>query len=1334
MTPEELAALFKRRGDFDSTRKNLLSDFQNSSVGQQFTTQLGDILQGCIDEDPSLLQREKSDFHQAMVERITKSSEYKKVQQFVDSLLQPTQYMSKIENTLMTIVKEHAPPPTEKDTAQDDDKVKGHRNAKGHASTSSKQSKDNQAEDGSKENNSSIALASSSGSTTMSATSATKASSTKKEDSIEPHRPNGGSERRTKDISSSKAKVKKELNLGLPPRPQLKVKERHQGHATSVAPLVKKESSSSDLQPSIEPSAERPRKHSNHPRKRNRRQHSVDSNSSLSSPPSSSEVDSDGDGKEKGGSRARKLARADNTSKASTRPETDVSKAKDLHASDATELMEGVETAAEVIPEGDDQDTKISDEHPVQSDTAKLEDTTKDDAMNVDPAVTEAGDSMKEVSVSTATEIDHGDVVQEEKTSMHGKESNKDFAPDAASSDKTPATPTAPVSTITRSGASSSSSSSSNPSSVNNSPAVMGAGANRRRESDAMDRRASPSHHGSSHSKRTGHLPLPLPPRPSLSLPPKPTTPSSSSRKASHVRNSSSITSGTGPASIKGTSSSTSTSASVPPLSSSSSGSRQPSISGSGGGTGGSSGSTRDRTPSDRADSRSSGQGHLHHPLPPPPHLHHPLPPTPRSGHSGSRSQSFSGVAKSATSSTSVSSSKPLISTSQTLIGTGSSSDNSALTTSTPKSATSLTSPAEPRTEDRETGGSGRVNSEIPSTAPVSKGDHSLKSPKSNSSSGSISSTGSLSTTGSTTNLTALSSPDTGTKEAAPTSELSKDRVASVPDSAQSPKPVELSATAKVQESTAKIGEALLGNDSTLASQSEAIEYPPTVPPPPPTSSPPPSAPSPPPPSPPPPPPPPPPEPPVASPTPSTPTPTPTPPARPPLSKQEKSQPSASPPSSSSSKPKSHGRTPIPLPSKPHKPIPLPQRPSAPASGGGLGSLKKKQKAALMELFRIQIDDESSHSTFTRDERLILDDNVIDSIVSAVEKGDADDALLEKFVVPKWDIYWADATLEPMFLESLSTCLGPTCKRTKSIMDYLLCEIQCYTDIIPSCSVVEQILDNVLYSGKKIRKDTMTNRISEEDLRLIVYHVMTACDLSNPSYKLWHASRPVTGNHRPFNPISYPGYFAATNLKDMLLVTLNICRVVEESPKSTAIFEFDDLTGRYDIDFISLSELVEHNKFVVTVSRRNDRFFRYESGVIHLRPLTLYDIQLLKYLSKYFECDLSRSVYQVLSAMVLSDKDVDLARCIGWFSDIPLDAFGDSSQKPYLLEKKVCEMDTFVMVTQVVKDRKSFFKNLVRDFRFQSSTAPAQLWIALFSFVFAMVSVVQFIMELSSAE
>jgi len=43
---------------------------------------------------------------------INRSSEYKKVQQFVDSLLQPAQYMSKIESKLRTIVQEQAPPGT----------------------------------------------------------------------------------------------------------------------------------------------------------------------------------------------------------------------------------------------------------------------------------------------------------------------------------------------------------------------------------------------------------------------------------------------------------------------------------------------------------------------------------------------------------------------------------------------------------------------------------------------------------------------------------------------------------------------------------------------------------------------------------------------------------------------------------------------------------------------------------------------------------------------------------------------------------------------------------------------------------------------------------------------------------------------------------------------------------------------------------------------------------------------------------------------------------------------------------------------------------------------
>ncbi|KAG0324745.1 hypothetical protein BGZ99_001465 [Dissophora globulifera] len=239
MSPEELAALFKLRGDFDSTRKNLLNDFQNSSVGKQFSMQLGDILQNCIEEDPGLLQREKTEFHQLMVERITKSSEYKKVQQFVDSLLQPAQYMSKIESSLMTIVNEQAPPPSEKEpsTEQDKDKEKVKEKEKekdkdkdrDKNKDNSKSSKKNHTtgsvkeESGSGSGSKTTSNSKRNSSSTSHASSlpylSKSASSQKREDSILSGR---SMEKRPKDRP-----VKRELDLSLPPRPQPKKREPH---------------------------------------------------------------------------------------------------------------------------------------------------------------------------------------------------------------------------------------------------------------------------------------------------------------------------------------------------------------------------------------------------------------------------------------------------------------------------------------------------------------------------------------------------------------------------------------------------------------------------------------------------------------------------------------------------------------------------------------------------------------------------------------------------------------------------------------------------------------------------------------------------------------------------------------------------------------------------------------------------------------------------------------------------------------------------------------------------------------------------------------------------
>ncbi|KAG0040858.1 hypothetical protein BGZ82_007880 [Podila clonocystis] len=296
MTPEELAALFKRRGDFDDTRKNLLSDFQNSTVGQQFTHQLSDILQSCIDEDPSLLQRERSEFHQLMVDRITKSTEYKKVQQFVDSLLQPAQYMSKIESTLMTIVKEQAPV-VEKEVAQDKDRV-----TSSSTSSTAKRNSLHSLDSAKKEK----------GEKLEKLASKIPDKHTRVPESL-PAKPVLPS-----PPLPSEASIKKDMDTNIDEDDKESVTVQNGSSDTidsSASPRPKQLSSQS---PALRKKSSRSLG-SMHitPKKRNRRQ-SADSNSSLSSPPSSSEPDSDVDDPMAEGGRAKKVIKKANKDTDST--------------------------------------------------------------------------------------------------------------------------------------------------------------------------------------------------------------------------------------------------------------------------------------------------------------------------------------------------------------------------------------------------------------------------------------------------------------------------------------------------------------------------------------------------------------------------------------------------------------------------------------------------------------------------------------------------------------------------------------------------------------------------------------------------------------------------------------------------------------------------------------------------------------------------------------------------------------------------------------------------------------------------------------------------------
>ncbi|KAF9150756.1 hypothetical protein BG015_007426 [Linnemannia schmuckeri] len=912
ITPEELAALFKRRGHFDSTRKSLLTDFQNSSVGQQFASQLTDILQKCIDDDPTLLQREKPEFHQLMVDRITKSAEYKDVQQFVDSLLQPAQYLNKIEGTLMTIVKEQTPP--EKETSVEQDKGKDHK--------TSRKSKD---------------------STTVDVSSKPEAahSSSRRSDT------HGSTEKHSKQFTT----VKKELSLELPPRPHSKPKD-HKPIQDAAVPAVKREASSSAA--SLEVSADLPRKTSSGngsreesnrkiiPKKRNRRQ-SVDSNSSLSSPPSSSEGESDASGV-KAGNRAKKLAKKAPRDIRDTRDstESDLKLREQEHSTlngndtlDSIGMMAGIESdvAMDVDPKPDVEGDKSEKDF-----TAAKQDGTVEDSTSM------AVDQKEESSAVSKSTKDNIDSAVGPAPSKGGKEDST-----ADANLKSPAASTNPL--VSRSSPSSSA-----PSSQTNSPAPSGTGSHRRRESETAERRN--SEHHSSQSKRTGHQPLPLPPRPNIvPLPPKP-APLSLHRRTSHSRNSSSTT-----ATTTGVSASTAGSASSPSLptipsvgspTTSNTTSRQNSV-------------TRERPSLDRHDSR-SGHSHLHHPLPPPPHLQHPLPPPPRGSLVGSRSQSLSSVSKAAESTSPSSASsptvppKPVISTSQSTI-VGSPSSHATPIATTPKSATLMTSPDAALSKN---------SPKAESHSGVTKTDHALKSPDSNASTGSIhsagslSSTGSLSTAGSVSELSMVgTSPDLTTERSTLASPIATSAtVASTSLSKLSP-PAEAAELELTKEASSPTLAKTLVDEATSKPETNAATPPPPPPPEPPVAS---SDPVPPPPPPPP-----------SSPPPPSPSseststttaaatgtttgthPTSTTPTANSLPVTKSSSPLSSPTATTtattavkhsplngslastllSTKSKSFSRTPIPLP---HKPIPLPPRPNAPPSSTA-SSLKKKHK------------------------------------------------------------------------------------------------------------------------------------------------------------------------------------------------------------------------------------------------------------------------------------------------------------------------------------------------------------------------------------------------------
>ncbi|KAF9579225.1 hypothetical protein BGW38_004602 [Lunasporangiospora selenospora] len=374
-----------------------------------------------------------------------------------------------------------------------------------------------------------------------------------------------------------------------------------------------------------------------------------------------------------------------------------------------------------------------------------------------------------------------------------------------------------------------------------------------------------------------------------------------------------------------------------------------------------------------------------------------------------------------------------------------------------------------------------------------------------------------------------------------------------------------------------------------------------------------------------------------------------------------------------------------------------------------------------MELFDIRMDDSKSLLSVSREH---MDDDVIATIIKAIE--DDSDSVVGLLSTPIWDVYFENST-SPLVFNSQWEIVLQQGSPDEDVLTFLRDKISIYTKTPVEYQVVRDILKNTQFSGNYTTPETPLKSIPSFDLEEMVRKVMIASNLDHPWYKMWHASRDITRTYRPFNTTSYPGYFEAAHLKDMICVAFNMTAMYPSSASSVCVI--DGFTRRYEIEFYSLADLVEH-KFTFKASTRNDKFITYDGSIVRLRALKLYDILVLKYMIKYFDCDTSRSIYQFLASMMLSERDVNLAHDIGWFSGIPWSAFSDARREMYQLPDPVCELDTYLAISGISKDNRNLAKGFIRDFKYQSSASPANIWIAVTSLIFALVSVIQFFKEL----
>ncbi|KAI8079469.1 hypothetical protein BDF21DRAFT_463532 [Thamnidium elegans] len=103
MQPEDIVLQLKKNGTFDDLRKHLLTGFQNGEEGQKFLNKLKLFMEDMIANDPTLIEKESSSFHEIVSAELERAGIYNTIRQEALETLKGDYYQTRIDQEVKIV-------------------------------------------------------------------------------------------------------------------------------------------------------------------------------------------------------------------------------------------------------------------------------------------------------------------------------------------------------------------------------------------------------------------------------------------------------------------------------------------------------------------------------------------------------------------------------------------------------------------------------------------------------------------------------------------------------------------------------------------------------------------------------------------------------------------------------------------------------------------------------------------------------------------------------------------------------------------------------------------------------------------------------------------------------------------------------------------------------------------------------------------------------------------------------------------------------------------------------------------------------------------------------